>query len=203
MRLNKIKLGEHVFSAGMTGSGKTVCAKHYLAGQKNVIVYDTKGTFNWGDLIPDIPIFTSLNELMTFGDGKAIYRPDYNELDKEYTEAFFKWIYFRRNCWVLVDELMSFCTERYIPEFLKAILTRGRERNTSTWCSTQRPKTIPLVCISEATHHFIYRLNVKSDRDRIKEVIGAEEFEQILPKYVFWYYNINMDKPVKAKLVLK
>lgn len=198
-----IKIGQHVFIAGMTGSGKTVVAKYYLAGEDNVIIFDTKGEFDYSDILPNIPVFETLSELMKFEEGKAIYRPRFEELNKEYYEAFFKWIYFRKNTIVLVDELMSFTTQTYIPEYLKAILTRGRERRTSAWCCTQRPATIPIVCISEATHYFIFRLNVFSDRERLKNSIGCEEFMQVLPQYVYWYYNIGMDKPIKSKLILK
>lgn len=199
----EIEDGQHVFIAGMTGSGKTVLAKYYLAGEENVIIFDTKATFTYEDIIPNIPIFDNLNDLMKFKEGKAIYRPRFQELNNEFYETFFNWIYQRRNTIVLVDELMSFTTQTYLPEGLKAILTRGRERHTSAWCCTQRPATIPIVCMSEATHYFIFRLNVFADRERLKKSIGCEEFMEVLPKFVFWYYNTALDKPIKSKLVLK
>lgn len=199
----EIKDGEHVFIGGMTGSGKTVVAKYYLAGETNVIILDTKGTFDYSDVLPNIPVFDKLADLIKFEDGKAIYRPRYEELNKEFYEAFFKWIYFRQNTIVLVDELMSISTQTYCPEYLKAIWTRGRERHTSVWACTQRPATIPVVAFTESSHFFIFRLNNINDRRRLVESIGAEEFLQILPKYVFWYYNIEMDKPIKSKLKLQ
>ena len=52
-----IKDSEHVFIAGRTGSGKTFLEKAYLAGFKNVIILDTKGTFYW-EQIPDALLFT-------------------------------------------------------------------------------------------------------------------------------------------------
>lgn len=198
-----IKIGEHVFIAGMTGSGKTVVAKYYLAGEDNVIILDTKGTFDYSDVLPNIPVFEKLSDLMSFEEGKAIYRPRYEELNKDYYEAFFKWIYFRTNTIVLVDELMSISTQTYCPEYLKAILTRGRERKTSAWCCTQRPATIPIVCFTESTHFFIFRLNNINDRRRLVESVGCLEFADILPKYVFWYYNIEMDEPIKSTLKLQ
>jgi hypothetical protein len=140
---------------------------------------------------------------MKVGEGKFIYRPVLDELNKEYYEVFFKWIYFRRNTIVLIDELMSFTTPTYCPEYLKGIYTRGRELNVTAWACTQRPKNIPLICMSEATHFFIFRLNIEDDRKRLVEVAGCKEFMELLPKHVYWYYNINLDYPIKSKLVLK
>jgi MoxR-like ATPase len=199
--MDKILTTEHVFIPGRTGSGKTFLARQYLAAFNNVIALDTKATLKWAE-IPDVKVFTKLKDLMKFKEGKAIYRPCFEELNKEYYEAFFKWIYFRQNtiCWV--DEIMSICENAsYIPEYMKAIYTRGRERNTSIWGLTQRPKTIPLVCMSEATHFFIFDLNLEADRRRVAEVVGNEKIMVRPPeKYSFWYFNVNMDYPVLAKL---
>lgn len=197
-----IKPSEHVGIFGRTGTGKTVLAKLYSQSIPNVIVLDTKGTFVW-EGVGEIPVFERLADLMKFQEGKAIYRPIHSEMTKEFYERFFEWIYIRKNTTVLVDELMSFATNTYCPEYLKAILTRGRERNTNAFLCTQRPKTIPLVCISELTHFFVFSLNVEDDRKRIMEVVGAKEFLQIPPKHYFWYYNVEMDRPYMATLKIK
>ena len=206
MRLSRkpqIKLGDHVFTCGQTGSGKTYLTQAYTAAFENVVVYDTKGMFNWGGFVKDVPVFESLKELMEFKQGKCIYRPNINELNKEYYERFFEWIYWRKNCWVNCDELMSFTDTTYIPFYLKAIYTRGRERNTSVWGCTQRPKTIPLVCMSEATHYFIFSLKLLADRKRVQEFIPHDEILEEIQRdsHQFYYYNDKLDKPIKAKLV--
>jgi hypothetical protein len=185
----------------MNGSGKTYLTQVYAAGMDNVIVLDTKGTFKW-DLIPDAPIFTHLKDLMQFGIGKAVYRPCWQELNAEYYNAFFKWCYLRKNTRVIVDEAMQVCPgPNVIPEYYKAILTRGRELKVTVWSCTQRPKTIPTVIMSEAYHFFIFMLNMKADRERINEVIGQEEIINFVPdQYDFWYYNIKMKRPQLARL---
>jgi hypothetical protein len=186
----------------MTGSGKTVLAKYYLAGDPNVIIFDTKGEFSYSDIVPDVPVFEHLKDLENFQEGKAIYRPCLEELNEDYYEEFFKWIYMRKYTRVLVDELMSFATQTYVPFYLKGILTRGRERHTAAWCCTQRPATIPLVCITEATHFFIFQLNYINDRKRLVDSTGRTEFLEILPPFVFWYYNVKSGTPIKSRLKL-
>ncbi len=201
--MKQILTTEHVFICGRTGSGKTFLAKNYLAGYDNVIALDTKGTLIW-EQAGEVPIFEHLDDLMNFKEGKAIYRPSFDELDNDHYERFFKWIYYRMNTIVWIDELMSISNTSYIPQYLKAILTRGRERNTSAWCLTQRPKTVPLVTMSEATHFFVFSLNLETDRQRVNEFIGTKDIIDIIPKkYEFWYYNVEAEKPVLAKLVIK
>jgi len=198
-----IKIGEHVFITGQTGSGKSVLAELYLSGQDNVICLDTKGETNFS-MIPDAEIFTHLEDLMTFEEGKAIYRPVWEELNTDFYDRFFEWIYRRGNCNVWVDEVMSlYDNSLSILPFHKAILTRGRTKKISCWNVTQRPKTIPLTIISEAKHFFIFDMNLEGDRKRIQEVVSHKEIN-IKPStlggdFSFWYYNFKMVKPVLAK----
>jgi hypothetical protein len=186
----------------MTGSGKTYLTKVYAAGMNNVIVLDTKGTFDWQPLIPDAPIFYHLKDLMHFKEGKAIYRPVFQELTQAYYNAFFKWCYLRKNTRVIIDEAMQVCPgPNIMPEYLKGILTRGRELKVTVWACTQRPKTIPLSLMSEATHNFIFTLNLEADRRRVNEVINYNEIVDYIPElYHFWYYKTGLDKPQLATL---
>ena len=201
----KIALGEHYFIAGRTGSGKTFLA-HALANKAansfNVIVHDTKGTRNFDHY----RIFTQLNELMSSAEvrknGIFVYRPEFEELSMEYFELFYEWIYNRKNCIVLIDEAMQICeSPKTYPKYLKGILTRGREYNISAWSCTQRPKTLPLFLLSEASKFFIFELNLLDDRKRIAEITGREEFlERELCKYCFHYFDVKKNEYYIARV---
>lgn len=197
-----IKTSEHVLICGQTGSGKTKLAEVYLAGFINVIALDTKGTLKWLEA-GEVPVFTTLSELMQFKEGKAIYRPRWEEMTPEYYDKFFEWCYKRGNTTVWVDEVMSICPNAStIPPFYKAILTRGRELNVSVWSLTQRPKTIPMVVMTEASHFFVFRLNAEDDRKRISEVTGLKDLMKIPAQFQFWYFNTLSERPILAKLKL-
>lgn len=203
MKQNIIKRSEHVFVAGRTGSGKTYLAKKYLANYDHVAVLDTKGTFTWDEVDPkELQVVTSISELGGANKSKIIYRPTWEELEIEYYDAFFKWAYMRRNTIVLVDEAMSVCPSPFkIPDYYKAILTRGRELNVSVWSLTQRPSGIPQVIMSEATHFFIFDLNLAKDREKIVHITGHEEFLERPGRYIFWYWRADTDNPpVRARL---
>lgn len=196
-----IKPNEHVFIAGRTGSGKTFLARNYLAGYENVVVLDTKGTLTWEEA-EEVTVVTHLADISRAETGKIIYRPVWEELAEEFYNAFFRWCYERGNTIVWVDEVMSVCPNAHrIPEFYKAILTRGRELNVAAWSITQRPANIPLVIMSESTHFFVFDLNLEEDRKRLTEITGMIELSKKPGKYNFWYARIDADRPIKARLV--
>lgn len=203
-----IKPDEHVFIAGQTGTGKTQLGKKYLAGYENVVALDTKGTLTWPEVpSKDLALVTTINELDKVPQKKIIYRPSFEELTLEVYDQFFKWCYYRGNTIVWVDELMGVCPSPFkMPDYYKAILTRGRELYVSVWSMTQRPSGIPALAMSESSHIFTFLLNMPQDREKIAQASGCREF--LIPPgkkrdYVFWYYNFDMDRPVRAKLVEK
>lgn len=208
MSKTEIKTSEHVFIPGRTGSGKTFLAESYLNGFDNVVVLDTKGFFDWKTSEKPVPVFENLAELSNFGQGRAIYRPDFTELNQEFYDSFFQWIYRRKNTIVYIDELMEVCpSPRTYPLYLKGILTRGREMNIGCWMSTQRPKDIPSLCLNQSNHFFIFNLQEEADREKIARATEKREFLQnpgTLKSYIFWYYNSNTAEiPIRAKLKQK
>lgn len=202
-----IKPSEHTFIAGRTGSGKTYLARKYLANYPEVVALDTKGTMTWPEVDEDdLTIITRLTDLSAAKTSKIIYRPDWSEMEFDFYNEFFRWCYMRGNTLVWVDEAMSICPSPHrIPDFYKAILTRGRELNVAVWSLTQRPSGIPQVIMSESTHFFIFDLNMPQDRSKLAEVTGAEELMEKpsteYGAYSFWYYNVSRESATPARLV--
>ena len=167
MKHGIIKKGEHIFVAGRTGSGKTFLVKKYL--EKSglpVYVLDIKKTLKWvrgGDTL----YTEKLSEAIASKKKKIIYQPRWEEMGEEYYDAFFKHVYEKGDCTLWIDELMGVGNATKFPKYYKACLTRGRELGISVWSCTQRPATIPIISMSEATHLFIFNLAMKKDRERI------------------------------------
>lgn len=205
MENNTIKLGEHVFIAGRTGSGKTFLCKRYLENlRKPVYVLDLKKTLDWGRASKDRVYLTRLSQFRKTGKRKVVYQPDWEEIDAISIDNFFKWCYKKGDCVVWVDELMGIGNAHKFPPWYKACLTRGRELGISVWSCTQRPAMIPIISISEASHLFVFDLNMKGDRQRIMEVAGHPAFMERPGKYNFWYFDTRKTaEPVRAKLVVK
>jgi hypothetical protein len=216
----EIVQGEHVNVDGMTGRGKTWLARKYLANNPPVVVLDTKGTLAWpeipgskwhsnndnrhpGVLIepgPNLTLITHLKDIRKANTPYIIYRPDPEELEEEFYNAFFQYVYLRQYVTVWVDEAMSVSINSMrIPFYYKACLTRGRERGISVWNLTQRPSNIAQVILSECTHFFVFDLNLPQDRIKLAETTSAVELlekpskERGASKYSFWYYNISWE----------
>jgi DNA helicase HerA-like ATPase len=204
-----IKPSEHVFIAGSTGSGKTFLSKVYLAGsEKPVFVLDTKGTFTWEQIPESLQItVTHLSDLPAAVQKYRfiIYRPVSEELEPEFYNEFFKFCYNLWNCTVCVDEAMQVCPNPFRqPQGYKDILQRGRERNVNVWSCTQRPANIPVAIYSEATHWFVFQLNALTDRKKLSEVNGYDEYLTRLPKQEFYYQNVDAGiPPERGKLVVR
>lgn len=197
-----IRLDEHVFDTGRTGTGKTFLWRKYLAGEKYVVVHDTKGTSDWPEVPKnDISVVKHLADLGRVDTPKIIYRPTWEECNLPYYAAFYEWVYRRRFCRVVIDELMSVCPSPFImPDYLKAIYTRGRELHVTAWGCTQRPTGIPQIAISEATHLFIFDLNLPQDRTKLVEVTGIPRLIRRPGKRNFWYLRMGEEEAIKATL---
>ena len=174
---------------GQTGSGKTTLVRHLLKWRRYTVVYDAKGNIDW----PEFTVYTSLDGLINAEEEKLIYKPDLADLDNfDNIEAFFEWIYFRKNTLVYVDETYTVVKRSVAPFYYKGILTRGRERNTQLWSATQRPSQIPLEIISESEHCYCFRLQLDRDRERIENTFGIDKDAiGYLPKHQFYYANTD------------
>lgn len=160
------------FVTGQTGSGKTTLVRVLLQHRKHVVVLDSKGQMRW----PGYTIVTSFDKLTDINPEKihrVIYKPTYEELSrKAVMDSFFKWVYDRRHCTLYVDELASVTEGNLFPFHYGACLMRGREMGVEVISGTQRPTSIPQIAMSEAEHHYIFKLILPQDRQRIESITG-------------------------------
>lgn len=217
--MNKILKSEHVFIAGMTGTGKTFLAKNYLASfaskkDKHIVaILDSKGDAQIdiaNDINPypqvnpkDLTVIFSIDDLEYVDTMFVIYSPKREEASEHFYDRFLEWCYQRGNVTVLVDEAMQVSLNpHHIPEGYKGILTRGRTRNVAVWSCTQRPAGLSQTILSQSTHMFVFNLRLKVDRKRIVEVTGAPEFINNPKDHNFWYWKDGFEEARKARLVL-
>lgn len=191
---------EHVTIAGITGGGKTELVKNYLSSFPQVVKFDTKGEAlddiqkkknPWEQVHPkELTIVTHLDDLYHVETPYMIYNPTHEELEPEYYNEFYRWAYHKQNIAVWTDELMSVSDNpHHIPSYLKAILTRGRSRNTPSWACTQRPAGVHPLPLSQSSHLFAFDLPLLQDRKKLVGVSGANEFLELPTGYNFWYFK--------------
>lgn len=207
-----IKTDEHVFIAGMTGSGKSYFAETYLRGYEHVIKLDTKREFEErrrSDISPwrglkegrDFTVIEHLEDLPYIDTPKIIYAPVYEELNNEFYNEFFRFCFERQNTIVWIDELMGITSAQIIPDQLKRVITQGRSKNVAVWACTQRPAGIPQIIPANCTHVVGFTLRLEADRKRMVGLTGCPEFMEDLDDYQFWYYRVGMKHAQRSILV--
>jgi hypothetical protein len=205
--MSVIKPSEHTFICGMNGTGKTVLAMVYLAGYQNVIVLDTKQTFNWQPFCiegEDYILVRSYYDLINVTKyDKIVYRPNINENNIEYYEKFFEFCFKRRNTIIMIDEAMYVCNAHKMPFWYKACLTNGREIDVACWNLSQRPSEISSFLLTESTHWFVFRLNSIDDRIKLKKCSGDDVFLDRVQGHYFIYKNMKEEGTIKRILNFK
>lgn len=176
---------------GMTGSGKSTLAKLLLEPYRFVAVIDPKGLLNWAGYERQ----TMLKDVVKSKAEKIIYAPDAAELRSvEMIDAFFAWVYHRKNTFLYVDEVYAVSYRNEIPPHYHSILTRGRERGNGLLSASQRPMLIPTVIMSESENWYVFRLNMEGDRRKIEQSIGLDQDAvSSLPKRLFYFVKADED----------
>jgi DNA helicase HerA-like ATPase len=201
---------------GSTGCGKTTFAREILKYYPFVVVYDVKGMMKKSEW-KDFHFVKKFSDLRKAGKArdfrgrlkypKIIFQPNIYELpdgnDLEPADIFFKWIYFRKNTVLFIDEIYGCTRGREIPFHLKAILTRGRERGITCIMATQRPKEIPMFILSESEYYFVFQLQMPQDIEAIEKIKGIpEDSIRSLEKFEFLIANDRDYSTQKFKLKL-
>ncbi len=189
-----IQSNDRVFVCGKTGSGKTVLAKYLTAKLSRLIVLDPKGSLdNWDCLEPNE------RNIKKFLNGEPLrlrFVPPLTDA-ADYWQLPVELAFNAGDCVIYVDELYGVVPPgQRAGEMFSALWTRGREFGIGAWGASQRPSWVPLVCISEADHHFVFRLTLDEDRARMAAFMGDAVMQPITDRHGFWQMSQVDDVPV-------
>lgn len=209
---NALRGDQRITFIGQTGSGKSVVSRYLLKlarkrGWRIVIIDPKKDWMTYlGKKYPyaekglgtvDSPWLVS-----EFQPKLAVQIFQPLEWDGQ-CEQFFKAIIATRNTIVYIDEITQLANATVVPRELKLIWTQGRSLNIGAWCSTQRPKGIPVIVKDQSEVWFLFRVNSLDDRKVVKGYLPLEDMPEVvdrpLPKYWFWYWEDSMPEPMLVK----
>ncbi len=118
-------------------------------------------------------------------------------------EKYFRDIIATRNTIVYIDEITQLANATVVPREIKLIWTQGRSLNIGAWCSTQRPKGIPIIVKDQSEVWFLFRINNKDDRKVVEGYLPVEDMPEMvdraLPKYWFFYWEDSMPEPMLVR----
>jgi len=196
----QIKLGieEHGFVCGATGTGKSKLSEFLVndPDKSFSVVYDPKHSRTIGEWHYQTYIY-SWEELTSYehkNTRRIVYRPPIEEAeDVGAQKAFFQWIFEQGHVRVYVDECSALLGDSSPNFWFKGCLTRGRELGISVVAATQRPVSIPLITLSEATRFYLFRLNLEEDMKRMEKITGIKVATQMeLAQYQYYYYDASI-----------
>jgi len=209
---NALRGDQRITFIGQTGSGKSVVSRYLLkmARKKGwrIVIIDPKRDWQkyLGKVYPTaekgLGTVDSPWLVKEFRGRLAVQLFQPLEWDAN-CETFFQAIIACKNTIVYIDEITQLASATVVPREIKLLWTQGRSLNIGAWCSTQRPKGIPLVIKDQSEVWFLFRINSKDDRKVVKGYLPLDRTPEVvehpLPKYYFYYWEDSMPSPILVK----
>jgi len=190
---------------GKTGSGKTTAGLFLLSAMdlfKKMpwVIIDYKGD----DIIAKIPA-RPLRMGSPAPTEPGLYKLECSPFlsREDPVEKFLKEVWHNGHTGLFFDEVYML-PDRYGRTeggTLRALFTTGRSRKIPIISLSQRPVDVTKYNFSEASHHVIFRLPDKADRDIVRGRVPNEEFDALfgkfgtdLPEFHSMWYDVSADK---------
>lgn len=177
-----------ILAAGKKGSGKTTQLRRIVGKARRALIADpeSKWTLEKGDR--EVRGAGELRDVLREIDAvnprtrwRIVYRDDFKVIrDVAPAMAFAV-----RNCTLVLDELVWFCSARNTPDWLKRVVALGRERRVNLLGTTREPQEVPDILFPAADLIYFFRLDPGNGLDRVRrrypaiaaEIPGLEPFQ--------------------------
>lgn len=97
---------------------------------------------------------------------------------------------------LVVDELADFFKRPKLSDIFQRVARNGRERGVALISGSQRPRKIPVEILTEMTRLYMFELDNKDDKDRVKEM-GVPELTYVPTGFQFylWDKKLKLEYP--------
>lgn len=207
----EIEENSRTFVCGQSGSGKTRFCIELLADVQRLLVIDTKVNL----LVPMNlePVTRKAMRRFINGEPIRLQIPTYEFAETklsefDYYEDIFNRVWIAGDCMVYIDELgiVAGSNPSFPPPNLKRLYMAGREPiidkgklvrgNIGMVASSQRPASIPTLCITESQNCAAFYLGNPEDRKRVADYFGQSMREPVPDEHGFYWRGANMRDPV-------
>lgn len=201
-----IQAGERLLVTGQSGSGKTVLmaylARHHLP--RPILILDTKGDDTFLQILPRRTYSTEEAHRALLALEQApivVYRPPPDALAQaaKNQDSPIEWLLSGA---LATGSICTIIDEGYQvgdSQALIGLLTRGRSRKCTTMVASQRPRWLTRFAFSEATRAFVFYLQDREDRLRIRE-LAPYPIDLDLAAYQFWGWRLGWREGIVASI---
>jgi len=190
----EFKSSDRIFVTGQTGSGKSYfVTKAILPRLRCFVFYDYKRDFS------NLPYrkVTTLQEVYDEVRNNKSFRLVFQPFDAsdDIFDELCRTVYTKGNCTLVIDEVARHSKPAKILFWHDTLMRLGRSRNVGIINTTQRPRDIHNNLLSESQIFFVFQLNLSTDKEKLRGVMGDIALNA-LDKFQFIYYN-NFTQDVK------
>jgi energy-coupling factor transporter ATP-binding protein EcfA2 len=173
---------------GQNGSGKSTVARALTAGYRSQVVIDAK---HEESLSRSVTIYDAETFRQWFPQRarRIVFRPDPDDAGAlDVGAVMLRVLRYGHTALVVHDAALYASAGWILPAYRRAQLI-GRSIEVPVWSLVQRPTGVHNVLLSEATHVFLFRLALESDRTKIAGVVGPGALELPESEFGFGYYG--------------
>jgi hypothetical protein len=179
------KYGDRLSIIGPSGSGKTELLKVLLRQKKRVLVIDSKQDpkDDWQSVGVEQKKLSG-----KLPPGRYVWPADRNYItEPDAQSVLFEKLLRAGPLAIGVDEAYHL----YLTRGLRLLATQGRGKRVSLVCGMQRPRTIPLILLSDASYWFIFHLRLEADRKIVEQAIGTPLPWSALQRHEFSFVIVD------------
>lgn len=209
------RAGEHVIVLGDTGSGKTTLLNELALIPEYVVALGTKPFDASLDRLIDNHDFVRYEKWPHINPDKAPRRvvwphsmgsAEYKYRREIYREAI-ETAHYARGWAIMADEVRMFSgnTSPFygLGSSIIELMTQGRSSGVTFMGGSQRPRWIPLECITESKHLFCARYEFREDLARVGEMRynKREVINRVVPRlaeHEFLYISKKLDTALRV-----
>ena len=199
---NALRIGssERGLLVGQTRTGKSTLANYLIQTKPVLLVIDPKGDFQLNRKAVTI---SNPNQLHNTKEPVIHYQPSPEYSDYSDYDDVFRWVFYRGNTFVYVDELTAVTgrTAQSYPIWLRSLYTQGAGKGIGVLAATQRPANLPLFVFSESFRFWAFFLLLERDNKRMAEYMGDVVLRRHHDTHSFFFRDILVHRPA-AEYVL-
>ncbi|HXH82062.1 MAG TPA: hypothetical protein VNN07_03945 [Candidatus Tectomicrobia bacterium] len=193
----RIRTTERLLVVGKTRSGKTTLVARLTAGVGRLVWCDFKHQ-------QELPAASVVVWPAPLPAGRVVVRfspdPAHGSVSEQFDRVCYE-VLRRGNTLLVVDDAMMVTRGQTAPHWYLQVLTLGASRGVGCISIVQDPVHVHNALLSQSEHRFIFRVNVRSHRQKLAGICGdaIDPIAKSLDNFAFAYHHDGLRTPVRCE----